>query len=98
MNLLTRQVCWSNRLLLTAMSPMIKSLMSGLASDPSHVDTCLIIPELKRVEFMTFHRALFAGENDTQLDFFVLIKVAEILGCELVSAPDLAHQFYYIIS
>ena len=67
-----------------AMSPLIKSLILGLGSDSSNMDTCLIIPELKKLEFVTFHRALFAKENDTNLDFFVLIKVAEVLGCELV--------------
>ena len=77
-----------------AMSPMLKSLILGLGTDSSNIETCLILPELKKLEFMTFHRALFAGENDTNLDFFVLIKVAEILGCELVIKQQFALKLF----
>ena len=44
-----------------------------------------MLPAITRVEFTTFHNALFAAENDASLDFVTLIKVAEALGSELVS-------------
>jgi hypothetical protein len=52
-------------------------------------NSCLVLPELTRLEFSTFHNALFASEGDLSLDFFVLIKVAEVLGAELVIILDL---------
>lgn len=75
-------VIWSNKLLLTSVSTFVKTMLSELGE---HIETCIILPELTKMEFMTFHKALFAQENDTSLDFVTLIKVAEILGAELVS-------------
>ena len=60
----------------------MKNILTELGQE---IESCLILPELTRSEFGIFHRALFAKEGDTSLDFFCLIKVAQILGAELVS-------------
>ena len=56
--------------------------------------SCLVLPSITKVEFTTFHNALFAAESDESLDFFTLIKVAEALGAELVSIsqPNIKYQ------
>ena len=75
-------VVWSNKLLLTAASKVVRTALLDVA-DPS--EACLIVPEVNKMEFTSFHNAMFAEEEDSSLDFLTLIKVAEVLGAELVS-------------
>jgi hypothetical protein len=84
-------VGWSSRLLLSAMSPMLREALSGAGADEGG-QSCLILPDVDRAEFLTFSRALFAKRGDASLDFLVLIKNAEILGANLVSFSNNAHS------
>ncbi len=76
---------FSSRVLLAAASPMMKGILSEFQGT---TDSCLVIPELTRAEFITFQKAVFAKEGDIALDFITLIKVAETLGAEIVSKPS----------
>ncbi len=79
-------VAWSSRLLLAAMSPMLKEALSG--AEQGTGESCLVLPDVTRAEFTTFSRALFAQKGDKSLDFLVLIKIAETLGAHIVSKTN----------
>ncbi len=77
-------VAWSSRLLLSAMSPMLKEALAASGSDEG-AESAIVLPEISRAEFSAFTKAVFAKEGDESLDFVVLIKVAETLGAQIVS-------------
>ena len=43
-----------------------------------------MLPDLSRSEFLAFQSSLFAAKGDESLDFITLIKVAELIGADLV--------------
>ncbi len=77
-------LAWSSRLLLTAMSPMLREALSGAGADQG-AESCIVLPDVSRAEFNAFAMAVFAREGDDSLDFLVLIKVAETIGAQIVS-------------
>ncbi len=68
----------SSRIVLAAASSWMRSLLAEAAVEDG---ACVILPEISRAEFATFHNALFAADA-SGLNFNVIVKVAKILGAE----------------
>ena len=64
-------VVWSSKLILASASSFVKDL---LASVPNIDDTCLVLPHMTKVEFLTFQSALFSKDETDQSDMIPVIK------------------------
>ena len=74
-------IAWSNLLILASISNQIKVILQEMVTLS---ETCFVLPEVTKMEFTTFHQALFAKEGEQNLEINVIAKVARILGVELV--------------
>ena len=64
-------VVWSSKLILASASSFVKDLLSGV---PNIDDTCLVLPHMTKVEFLTFQSALFSKDETQQSDMYSVIK------------------------
>ena len=90
---------WSNKLILAAASELIRTIFSEL-SDESSNSSCLILPELSKMEFSNFQRILLTNPEDLaskEIDWIALIRVAQILGAELVRQISKNLEKTYIV-
>ena len=56
-------VVWSSKLILASASPFMKDLLLDV---PNMDDTCLVLPSMTRLEFMTFQSAMFSKDDTPQ--------------------------------
>ena len=62
-------------------------------------EVCLVVPDVCKSDFSTFHSALFAPEKDDSINAYVVIRTAEILGIDFVrSLAKFLLSFTYIES
>ena len=73
-------IVWSSKLILASASPFIKDLLSSV---PNIDDTCLVLPHMTKVEFLTFQSALFSKDETHQSDMYSVIKGCEMLCIDL---------------
>ena len=64
-------IAWSSKLILASASPFIKDVLSSV---PNNDDTCLVLPHMTKVEFLTFQSALFSKDETHQTDMYSVIK------------------------
>ena len=57
-------------------------------SDDGGSDVCLVVPDITKSDFSTFHAALFAAEKDVSLNAYIVIRTAEIFGIDFVSSSQ----------
>ncbi len=61
-------------------------------------EVCLVVPDVCKSDFSTFHSALFAPEKDDSINAYVVIRTAEILGIDFVrSLAKFLLSFTYIL-
>ncbi len=75
-------VAWTSRLIMASVSPM---LLEALSSSDSSDGACLVLPDVSKLEFSSFHKALFAGADASDKEQAVLAKVADLIGSRLES-------------
>ena len=64
-------IAWSSKLILASASSFVKDLLSSV---PNIDDTCLVLPHMTKVEFLTFQSALFSKDETQQSDMYSVIK------------------------
>ena len=80
-------VGWTSKLIMAAASPTIKAALESLGESLSLEGTCLILPDVTRLEFSTFIKAL-SSPDEKSLDLVMVVKVAEALGVDLPITTD----------
>ena len=82
-------VAWTSKLLIAAASSMVKDAFDQMDGYGHHDASCLVLPDVTKNEFKTFHEAIFASVTNAKLDLIVVIKVAETLGVDVVSKSSI---------
>ncbi len=78
-------IVWTSKLVLASASAFVKEL---LLSVPSMDDTCLVVPNMTKVEFLTFQSALFSKDDTQPSDMYSVIKGCQVLGIDLEDQID----------
>ena len=73
-------VAWTSKLILSSASPFVKDLLLDV---PNLDDTCLVIPHMTKLEFITFQNALFSKDDTQPGDMYSVIKGCEMLCIDL---------------
>lgn len=73
-------IVWSSKLVLASASTFVKDL---LLSVPNIDDTCLVLPFMTKLEFLTFQSALFSKDDTQPSDMYSVIKGCDMLGIDL---------------
>ena len=73
-------IVWSSKLVLASASTFLKEI---LLSIPNPDDTCLVMPHMTKLEFLTFQQVLFAPDDSQPTDMFPVIKGCELLCIDL---------------
>ena len=85
-------VTWTSKLLMSASSIMVRDAFSQL-DNLQNETTCIVLPDISKVEFCIFQESLFAPARDiNQGDLIVVIKVAETLGVDLPIQTSLPNR------